>query len=84
MRKGGRHDHTGQPSRRLLVVRDRLGIKPLYYTVVGDRLLFGSEIKSLLQHPLVRPELDLEALSHYVSLKYVPAPQTMFANIARR
>ncbi len=67
--------------RRLFLARDRLGIKPLYYTHVGERLVFGSEIKSILQHPGIEPRLDLEALSNFLSLKYVPAPQTMFQDI---
>ena len=66
---------------RLLLVRDRLGIKPLYTACDGDRLLFGSEIKSLLRHPEVVPRQDLEALAAFLLLKYVPAPRTMFAGI---
>lgn len=67
--------------RRLLLARDRLGIKPLYYTQVGGRLIFGSEIKAILRHPSVQVSLDLKALSNFLSLKYVPAPQTMFEGI---
>jgi asparagine synthase (glutamine-hydrolysing) len=63
---------------RLLLARDRLGIKPLYYADVRGTLIFGSEIKSILQHPAVAAELDPDALSNYLSLKYVPSPQTMF------
>jgi asparagine synthase (glutamine-hydrolysing) len=66
---------------RLFLARDRLGIKPLYYLEHRDALLFGSEIKSILLHPNVEARLDHEALSHYLSLKYVPAPQTMFEDI---
>jgi len=68
-------------AKRLYIARDRLGIKPLYYTQVGETLVFGSEIKSLLQFPGVTAEPDLAAISNYISLKYVPAPQTMFAGI---
>jgi asparagine synthase (glutamine-hydrolysing) len=67
--------------RRLFLARDRLGIKPLYYTESGGRLIFASEIKAILQHPSVEARLDVEALSNFLSLKYVPAPQTMFAGI---
>jgi asparagine synthase (glutamine-hydrolysing) len=67
--------------RRLLIARDRLGIKPLYYTQVGNRLVFGSEIKVLLQHPAVHTSMNMLALTNFLSLKYVPAPQTMFENI---
>ncbi|MEW6755698.1 MAG: asparagine synthase (glutamine-hydrolyzing) [Candidatus Latescibacterota bacterium] len=66
---------------RLLVARDRLGIKPLYYAVRGGELVFASEIKALLVHPGVEARTDLEALSHFLSLKYVPAPRTLFAAI---
>jgi asparagine synthase (glutamine-hydrolysing) len=67
--------------RKLFIARDRLGIKPLYYSQVGECLVFGSEIKSILRHPEVHACLDLEALSSFLSLKYVPAPHTMFADI---
>lgn len=68
--------------RRLFIARDRLGIKPLYYhTVIGKQLVFGSEIKSILRHPKVKASLDLDALNNFLSLKYVPAPQTMFEGI---
>jgi asparagine synthase (glutamine-hydrolysing) len=67
--------------RRLLVARDRLGIKPLYYANNG-RLVFGSEIKCLLHDPHVERRLDLDALSNFLSLKYVPSPQTMFTGVA--
>lgn len=67
--------------RRLLVARDRLGIKPLYYLKKGGLFLFASEIKAILQHPEAEARLDRQALSHFLSLKYVPAPQTLFAGI---
>lgn len=68
--------------RRLLLVRDRLGIKPLYWTHAGGQLVFGSEIKALLRHPGVHARLDHDALAAFLLLKYVPAPRTMFAGIA--
>lgn len=67
---------------RLLLARDRLGIKPLYYAQCRAGLVFGSEIKALLRHPAVEARLNVEGLGHFLSLKYVPAPQTMFAGIA--
>lgn len=68
--------------RRLFVARDRLGIKPLYFTQAGGALIFASEIKAILQHPAVRVELNVKALNNYLSLKYVPAPQTIFKGIS--
>lgn len=66
---------------RLFLARDRLGIRPLYYKSQNGALLFGSEIKSILMHPEARESLNLQALGHYLSLKYVPAPETMFSGI---
>ena len=66
----------------LFIYRDRLGIKPLYYVVdTNRRLIFGSEIKSLLTLPDVTAEIDHAALNEYLSLKYVPAPRTLFKGI---
>jgi asparagine synthase (glutamine-hydrolysing) len=67
---------------RLLLARDRLGVKPLYYADGGGRLLFASEIKALLQHPSMAAGLDLDALATFLLLKYVPAPRTMFSGIS--
>jgi asparagine synthase (glutamine-hydrolysing) len=67
--------------RRLFLARDHLGVKPLYYTEANGALIFASEIKAILQHPAVQARLDLPALSNYLSLKYVPSPQTMFQDI---
>ncbi|RMF81834.1 MAG: asparagine synthase (glutamine-hydrolyzing) [Chloroflexi bacterium] len=68
-------------TRNLLVARDHLGIKPVYYTTQGNRLIFASEIKTLLQHPAVEARLNLKALSDFLSLRYVPAPHTLFEDI---
>lgn len=69
--------------RALLLARDRVGIKPLYYAVSGDRLAFGSEIKSILAGNDVAPALDVEALDHYLSFLYTPADASMFAGIRK-
>jgi len=66
---------------RLLVARDRLGVKPLYWTQLDGELIFASEIKALLCHPAIRPAMDHEALGLYLGLKYVPAPRTLFRGI---
>lgn len=68
--------------RELFIARDRLGIKPLYYTLENQALAFGSEVKSLLTLPWVESSIDHAALNEYLSLKYVPAPRTLFKNIA--
>lgn len=67
--------------RRLLLARDRLGIKPLYYTRTGTRFLFASEIKALLTDPEVKRRLNHSALHKYLAFRFVPAPETMFADI---
>jgi asparagine synthase (glutamine-hydrolysing) len=67
--------------RRLFIARDRLGIKPLYYYVGKDFVAFGSEIKSLLEHPEVPREIDVHALDLFMALRYVPGPRTIFKNI---
>jgi asparagine synthase (glutamine-hydrolysing) len=58
----------------MLLARDRLGIKPLFYCRAGNLLLFGSELKALLCHPAISPEIDGAALQHYLQFQYVPAP----------
>jgi asparagine synthase (glutamine-hydrolysing) len=67
--------------RRLLLARDRLGIKPLYYADVGGTLRFGSEIKALLQDPGLERRLDPRGVHHYLSLNYVPAPYTLLRGV---
>ncbi|HUU58805.1 MAG TPA: asparagine synthase (glutamine-hydrolyzing) [Phycisphaerae bacterium] len=69
------------PRRELYLVRDRLGIKPLYYTAGDGRLIFASEIKGILSHGGVRREVRADALSDYLTFLYVPAPKTMFKDI---
>jgi asparagine synthase (glutamine-hydrolysing) len=67
----------------LLLARDRLGIKPLHYLEYPGGLIFGSELKALLQHPLVEAQLDLHALSKYLIYEYVPAPHSIFKGIKK-
>ncbi len=70
-----------EPKRRLLLVRDRLGVKPLYYAVTSTGLTFGSEIKALLEDPDVPRGWSPEALDAYLALTYVPWPHTMYRAI---
>lgn len=67
----------------LLLVRDRLGVKPLYYSLNDGVLHFGSEVKSLLQDADVDRAVDPEALHYFLSQLWVPGPQTMFAGISK-
>jgi asparagine synthase (glutamine-hydrolysing) len=70
--------------RTLLLARDRVGKKPLYYTVTPrGTLVFGSELKSLLQHPDVRREISDEAVDAYLALGYVPDPLCIFRDIQK-
>src|SRR6476620_4318060 len=67
--------------RRLLLARDRLGEKPLYWGVFDKTLVFASEPKVLLAHPSVHPALNLQALRQYLSFDYVPAPLSIYKGI---
>jgi asparagine synthase (glutamine-hydrolysing) len=67
----------------LWLVRDRVGIKPLYYAVHDGRLVFGSEIKALLLDPQQERAVDEESLFHYLSFLCVPAPRTLFRGIRK-
>lgn len=67
--------------KKLIIARDRFGEKPLYYGVFDGKLIWASELKAIVAHPAVSPELDLNALRHYVSFDYVPAPMSIFKGI---
>ncbi len=67
----------------MTLARDRMGIKPLYYTEAGQSFLFGSELKVLLAHPAVKREIDLISLNEYLSYEYVPSPRTIIRHIYR-
>jgi asparagine synthase (glutamine-hydrolysing) len=69
--------------RRLLLARDRLGIKPLYYYCNHRFLAFASEVKALLEVAAIPREVDMEALDQFLALRYVPGPRTMFKDIFR-
>ena len=69
--------------RQLVLARDRIGIKPLYYAVDSDRVVFGSEIKAILEHPDVPRAMDLQAMYHYLGYEFVPGPATMFQGICK-
>ncbi|MBM3211593.1 asparagine synthase (glutamine-hydrolyzing), partial [Candidatus Poribacteria bacterium] len=67
----------------LFLARDRIGIKPLYYTLFNGNFIFASEIKAIIKHPEVKREVDLEALQHYFSFLTTPPPLTLFKGIKK-
>ena len=72
-----------ESSRRLVLARDRIGIKPLYIARYGDDLYFGSELKAILAHPEIPRQLSLAGLDCYLSLNYVPCPWTLVEGIEK-
>lgn len=70
-------------SRQLVLARDHLGIKPLYYAQTGSTLLFASEIKALLQSPECPQQVDVRALCDLFTYRYVPSPATLFAGVCK-
>jgi asparagine synthase (glutamine-hydrolysing) len=68
---------------RLFAARDRIGIKPFYYTQQDGRFAFASEIKALAEHPSVHLDVDEEALYHYLTFMTTPAPATLFRDISK-
>lgn len=71
------------PRRTLLLVRDRMGKKPLYYRTDGQRISFASELKALLADPAMPRRIDPQALSDYLTFQYVPSPRTIFSGIEK-
>lgn len=71
-------DHT---QKRLLIGRDRIGKKPLFYTIQNETLYFGSELSTILTALPHKPEINLEALDLYLSLQYIPDPLTIYKGI---
>ncbi len=70
-------------TRTLFLARDRLGIKPLYYTLDGEGIAFASEVKALLAIAPAKPRVDLDMLDAYMSVGYVPTARTFFAGIRK-
>ena len=68
---------------RLILARDRLGKKPLYWRLAGGRLAYGSELKALLEDPEVERDIDREALGLYLQYQYVPAPRTILRGVSK-
>ncbi len=72
-----------QPRRRLLLARDRLGIKPLYWTFTRGRVVFGSEIKAVLESGLIAPDVNAARIPEMLATRYVSGPETLFKGVLR-
>ena len=72
-----------ESDRRLVLARDRVGIKPLYVARRGEDLYFGSEMKSIFLHGEIDRNIDLAALDCYLALNYVPGPRTLVENVEK-
>jgi asparagine synthase (glutamine-hydrolysing) len=70
-----------EKKQRLFLARDRVGKKPLYYTIYNGSLVFASEIKSILQYLGTTPEINFEAIDYFLTYQYIPQPITIFKNI---
>ena len=68
---------------QIVLVRDRIGVKPLYFYQLDGRFIFASEIKAILRHPAVTPVIDEQSLYHYLTFLTTPAPHTLFGNIQK-
>lgn len=72
-----------EKEKKLILVRDRIGVKPLYYYFDGNLFIFSSELKSIIFHPKIKKELDFEALYLFFELGYIPAPYSIFKKIKK-
>ncbi len=72
-----------RPNRKLLLGRDRLGVKPLYYHFDGRRLVFASELKSILAAPGVPVDVDSTALVDFLTFSFIPSPKTILKNVSK-
>ena len=68
-------------TKTFLLARDRVGIKPIYYTTIDTKIIFGSEIKSILEYPEVKRKVDKEAFHDFINIRYNPGEKTMFKGI---
>ena len=69
--------------RELFLIRDRLGKKPVYYGLINDTFLFGSELKEFLAHPKFEAEIKRDALALYLRFGYVPSPHSIYKNVSK-
>ena len=67
----------------IIIVRDRFGIKPLYYYYDNNSFVFGSEIKSILKYPNINKKINLDSIDFYMTMENIPAPFTIYENIKK-
>jgi len=67
--------------KKLVLARDRMGQKPFYYSLINNTLVFGSELKSLFHHPLIKKEIDFDSLNKYLIYEYIPTPKTIIKGV---
>lgn len=72
-----------EKKRQLFLARDRIGVKPLYYYLDKNKLIFASEMKAILQNEDVKKEVNLQSLHDFLSLRYIPEPETMIMGIKK-
>lgn len=72
-----------EKKKKLMLARDRIGIKPLYYYQDEEKLVFGSEIKAILQCDDINKSIDLVALNNFLTFEYIPSPRSIFKNIRK-
>jgi asparagine synthase (glutamine-hydrolysing) len=72
-----------EASQTLVLARDRLGVKPLYYALLPDQIVFASELKAMLAHPAISRELDVDALSAYLTHGWLPAPDSILRAVRK-
>ena len=70
-----------EKNEKLILARDKFGIKPLYYFIDNQQIIFASEIKAILKNPEIEREINFESLSEYFIYRYIPSPKTIFKNI---
>lgn len=72
-----------KPKQRLFLARDHMGVKPLFYSWDGQTFVFASELKSLIEHPSVSRDVDLDAIGTFLECQFIPAPQTIYSQVRR-
>jgi asparagine synthase (glutamine-hydrolysing) len=72
-----------EPNKTLLLARDRVGKKPLYYAQANGQFFFASEMQAMVEHPGISKDIDIEALDHFLTYEYIPAPKTILKQVRK-